>query len=131
MLAIVWFSNGLDHSKTELFTIRKPNFNTFGFRMVGIRAPTVPFFSFSKFQDANLELFPDIKFTLSKLERIHMSGPFGNPVAKYLLRGADSISSISLGIEWLDPAFCLTQPDTRSDFLGKEYLVKTTFIFFL
>ncbi len=61
---------------------------------------------------------------LAKLERLHMSGPLGNAVTKYLLRGADDISSISLGIEWFDAAFCSTQPDGRSDYMGKEYLVR-------
>ena len=39
-LAMVWFLDGPEHSKTEqngrhfvFFTIRKPNFETFGFRM--------------------------------------------------------------------------------------------------
>ena len=32
-LSMVRFSNGPDHSKTELSTIRIPNFETFGFRM--------------------------------------------------------------------------------------------------
>ena len=75
-------------------------------------------------QDANLELFPDPTYKLAKLERLHMSGPLGNAVTKYLLRGADAISSISLGIEWFDAAFCSTQPDGRSDYMGKEYLVR-------
>ena len=46
MLAIVWFSNGLDHSKTELFTIRKPNFNTFGFRNGRYSSPDCTVFFF-------------------------------------------------------------------------------------
>jgi hypothetical protein len=59
-----------------------------------------------------------------------MSGPFGNAVCKYLLRGADSIVSVSLGIEWLDAAFCSTQPDNRNDYLGKEYLVNNLYSYF-
>ena len=74
-------------------------------------------------QDASLDLFPDTNFKLSNLERVHLSGPFGNALIKYLLRGAEAIKSLALGIEWLDPAFCSTQPDGRSDYLGKEYLV--------
>ena len=80
-------------------------------------------------QDANLELFPDPTYKLAKLERLHMSGPLGNAVTKYLLRGADAISSISLGIEWFDAAFCSTQPDGRSDYMGKEYLVRRKSLF--
>lgn len=76
------------------------------------------------FQDASLDLFPDTNFKLASLERVHISGPFGNALIKYLLRGAENIKSLALGIEWLDPAFCSTQPEGRSDFLGKEYLVR-------
>jgi hypothetical protein len=61
---------------------------------------------------------------LSSLERVHLSGPFGTALVKYLLRGAEAIRSLALGIEWLDPAFCSTQPEGRSDYLGKEYLVR-------
>lgn len=73
-------------------------------------------------KDANLDFLPLSKNKLTCLKTVHLSGPFGHSVVKYLLKGAESITSLSLGIEWLDPAFCSTQPENRNDFLGKEYL---------
>ena len=71
-------------------------------------------------------MFPDTNYKLASLERVHLSGHFGNALIKYLLRGAETITSLALGIEWLDATFCPTQPDGRSDYLGKEYLVGYT-----
>lgn len=73
-------------------------------------------------KDLNLEVYRDHKAALKHLESLHVSGPFGNDVVKYLLRGANDLQSLWLGIDWLDPAFCTAQPSGRTDMVGQEYL---------
>lgn len=73
-------------------------------------------------KDHNIQLNSNEKHFLTNLEDFHLSGPFGYEVVQYLLMQAEKIKSLSLGIEWLDPAFCDNQPLTRKDLIGREYL---------
>jgi len=51
-------------------------------------------------------------------------GPFRSDLIEFMLHGALSLKSLSLGVDYLDPFMCPLQPTSRDDFLGKGYLRK-------
>lgn len=51
-------------------------------------------------------------------------GPFRCHVIEFMLHGATSLKSLSLGIDYMDPILCPLQADTDDDYLGKPYLRK-------
>jgi len=59
---------------------------------------------------------------MDKLEQVHLVGPYGCDFVRYTLSGCPNVKSLTLGVEWPDPAFCNVQPGSRKDLLGKEYL---------
>jgi len=59
---------------------------------------------------------------LGKLKELHLMGPFGFQITKFLLSGAVQLLSLTLAIEWPDPAFCNVRPTSSKDLLGKEYM---------
>jgi len=59
---------------------------------------------------------------LSKLKELHLMGPFGSQLVRFLLSGSARLVTLSLAIEWPDPAFCNVVPASRRDFLGRDYL---------
>jgi len=73
-------------------------------------------------KDVNLSFGTHQKNRLDRLEQVHLVGPYGCEFVRYTLSGCPSIKSLTLGIEWPDPAFCNVQPTARKDLLGKEYL---------
>jgi len=72
-------------------------------------------------KDVNLSL-DGCKQTLDRLEQVHLVGPYSSEFSTYTLAGCPNITSLTLGVEWPDPAFCNVQPGSRKDLLGKEYL---------
>jgi len=59
---------------------------------------------------------------LVKLRELHLMGPFGSQLVRFLLSGSHNLTSLTLAIEWPDPAFCNVVPSSRRDFLGRDYL---------
>jgi hypothetical protein len=59
---------------------------------------------------------------LRQLRELHLVGPLGCDCTRYLLSGCDALRSLTLGVEWPDPAFCNVMPASRRDLLGREYL---------
>jgi len=59
---------------------------------------------------------------LVKLRELHLMGPFGSQLVRFLISGSHNLTSLTLAIEWPDPAFCNVVPSSRRDFLGKDYL---------
>jgi len=59
---------------------------------------------------------------LAKLRELHLMGPFGSQLVRFLISGSPYLTSLTLAIEWPDPAFCNVVPSSRRDFLGKDYL---------
>ena len=59
---------------------------------------------------------------LRELRELHLVGPLGCDCARYILSGCDNLRSLTLGVEWPDPAFCNVMPTSRHDLLGREYL---------
>ena len=52
-------------------------------------------------KDLNLQLNGEDGLALRHLDRLELTGPLGSDVARYVLRGADQIRSLYLGIEWV------------------------------
>jgi len=73
-------------------------------------------------KDHNLMLHSNEREELSRLRELHLNGPFGFEVVRYLLTGALDLRVLTLSIEWLDPTFCDSQPSGRKDLVGREYL---------
>jgi len=75
-------------------------------------------------KDVDLALENSVSSTagLVKLRELHMMGPFGSQLLRFLISGSHNLVSLTLAIEWPDPAFCNVVPTGRRDFLGKEYL---------
>eukprot|EP00092_Neocalanus_flemingeri_P001479 GFUD01001577.1.p1 GENE.GFUD01001577.1~~GFUD01001577.1.p1 ORF type:complete len:474 (+),score=176.10 GFUD01001577.1:172-1422(+) len=65
---------------------------------------------------------PQSGWGLPKLRQLHLMGPFGSQLTRYLLSGCHQLDCLSLAVEWPDPAFCNVVPASRKDFLGREYL---------
>ena len=74
-------------------------------------------------KDHNFQLNSNEKCDLEHLESFTLSGPFGNEVARYFLRGCDKLKILNLGIEWHEPHYCDNQPMTRKDLLSKLFYV--------
>jgi len=72
-------------------------------------------------KDVNLSL-DGSKQTMDRLEQVHLVGPYCSEFAQYTLAGCPNVTSLTLGVEWPDPAFCNVQPGSRKDLLGREYL---------
>ena len=70
-------------------------------------------------KDHNLLLHSNEREELSRLRELHLNGPFGFEVVRYLLTGAVDLRVLTLSIEWLDPTFCDSQPSGRKDLVGK------------
>ena len=70
-------------------------------------------------RDYNLMLHSNEREELSRLRELHLNGPFGFEVVRYLLTGALDLRVLTLSIEWLDPTFCDSQPSGRKDLVGK------------
>ncbi len=58
---------------------------------------------------------------LGQLENFYLSGPFGNDIVKYALKGADKLARLNLNIDWIPVEFCSAQPASRDDILGQGY----------
>ena len=67
----------------------------------------------SFYQDHNLMLNNDVGHGLTSLREFHLSAPLGADIVGYILKGADDLECLTLGIEWPDPAFCDNQPQMR------------------
>ena len=61
---------------------------------------------------------PDLKH----LEQLHLSGPFGAEIAKYLIKGAQHLHDLALLITWPSGAILSVQPANNKDYLGKTKL---------
>jgi hypothetical protein len=59
---------------------------------------------------------------LPHLRELNLVGPLGCDYARYILTGCDNLRSLTLGVEWPDPAFSNALPASRRDLLGREYL---------
>ena len=70
-------------------------------------------------RDAELEFGSG---NLARLEEIHLMGPFSSSVTRYLLDTSPDLTSLTLSVDWPDPASCNILPDTRLDFLGTAYI---------
>lgn len=74
-------------------------------------------------KDHNLQLHGQNDLScLKNLMEFYLIGPFEHEIVSYLLKGADGLKRLTLGIEWLDPTFCDNQPMNRKDLIGPEYL---------
>ena len=71
-------------------------------------------------KDHNLMLHSNDRDELGCLKELHLNGPFGFEVVRYLLTGALDLRVLTLSIEWLDPTFCDSQPSGRKDLVGKR-----------
>ena len=59
---------------------------------------------------------------LEKLEEVHLMGPLSSSVTRYMLDTSPEIHTLTLSVDWPDPASCNILPDTRVDFLGTAYM---------
>ena len=57
---------------------------------------------------------PDLKH----LEQLHLAGPFGAELTKYLIRGATNLKDLALLITWPSGANLSIQPANNRDYLG-------------
>ncbi len=69
--------------------------------------------------DFNLQVGQEDKHALRRLKEAHLTGPFITDVPRYLLAGADQLTSLTLKIDWMDATFCNSQPRGRKDHLGR------------
>jgi len=73
-------------------------------------------------KDLDLALSNSVSgYGLARLTELHLMGPFGSQLVRYLLSGCVQLATLTLAIEWPDPAFCNVVPANRKDFLGREY----------
>jgi len=76
-------------------------------------------------KDVDLALENSVSQTMSgmtKLKSLQVMGPVSSQLARFLMAGCVQLESLTLAVEWPDPAFCNVVPGNRKDFLGKEYL---------
>ena len=59
---------------------------------------------------------------LQKLSEVHIMGPFRSTFTRYLLDSSPNIETLTLSVDFPDPAFCNVVPDPRKDYLGIEYM---------
>ena len=59
---------------------------------------------------------------MKKLVEVHLMGPFRSSLTRYLLDSSPKIETLTLSVDFPDPAFCNVVPDPRKDYLGMEYM---------
>ena len=59
---------------------------------------------------------------LRRLKQVHLMGPFPSSVTRYLLDTSPHLDTLTLSVDWPDPACCNILPDTRLDYLGTNYV---------
>ena len=59
---------------------------------------------------------------MKKLTEVHLMGPFKSCLTRYLLDSSPNIETMTLSVDFPDPAFCNVVPDARKDYLGQEYM---------
>ena len=59
---------------------------------------------------------------MKKLTEVHLMGPFKSGLTRYLLDSSPKIETLTLSVDFPDPAFCNVVPDVRKDYLGQEYM---------
>ena len=59
---------------------------------------------------------------MKKLTEVHLMGPFKSTLTRYLLDSSPKIETLTLSVDFPDPAFCNVVPDSRKDYLGLEYM---------
>ena len=59
---------------------------------------------------------------LRRLREVHLMGPFPSSVTRYLLDTSPDLETLTLSVDWPDPACCNILPDTRMDYLGTNYI---------
>jgi len=70
-------------------------------------------------KDAELEVNTG---NLRKVREVHLMGPFPSSVTRYLLDSSPDLETLTLSVDWPEPACCNILPDMRLDYLGTNYM---------
>jgi len=75
--------------------------------------------------DLSLEMGDTGDRGLQRLEELHLMGPFPSQLVRYLVsHTCPGLTSLSLAVEWPEPALCNISPDGRKDYLGSNFFLE-------